>query len=345
MVSRWLTGFEFEYETYAEGPEGNEVDTIAVMNADGSGLHEVTTPASLPYVGYPAWSPDRLRVASLRYLPRACDECPATSEVHVVDAAGGNERVVAYLGEDIGWGAMNLDWSPDGSKLAFNVEQAFFPAPPTDSLYTLTLDGALALVSTAANVTAREGELWSRPTVSWSPDGKLLASVAGVQDDPVLPWCGRHAGVRAHADGRRARSLSCSPPTARAYGLGLRQPGPEDPGQLRNLARAPAGRRARLRRRRARRAALRMAGRPERLRHPAGAPAGDLPPRLPRLQDRLRSSHVVADGVPVREPGPTRHAPGIQPAEGTIPTPAARRRRRSCARSSARISTARRWTG
>jgi dipeptidyl aminopeptidase/acylaminoacyl peptidase len=83
---------------------GTRVETV---NPDGTGRVALTT--EIAGNGNAAWSPDGTRLAFSSY-----DYRTGISAVEVMDAGGGNRRIVAS-----GIALGNPAWSPDGSKLVF----------------------------------------------------------------------------------------------------------------------------------------------------------------------------------------------------------------------------------
>ncbi len=65
---------------------------ICVMNADGSGQTRLTAPSGQGYDFGPAWSPDGMRIAFLRFL----DE--GNRNVYIMSADGSNPHAVHPTG-------------------------------------------------------------------------------------------------------------------------------------------------------------------------------------------------------------------------------------------------------
>ena len=85
---------------------------IYVMNADGTGT--VPVASSPDAEESPAWSPDGTRLA---YYRSGGSGPSGVSEIWVVDANGANPHQLYGTGTGAG---PNLDWSPDGSTLAWS---------------------------------------------------------------------------------------------------------------------------------------------------------------------------------------------------------------------------------
>ena len=96
---------------------------VWVMNADGSGLRQLTGGFSTS----PAWSPDGTRIAYL----------DAGAGISVVPVEGGNAQRVTQPHADTT--DERPAWSPDGTKLAFARRQTFGNDP---QLYVVDADGS-----------------------------------------------------------------------------------------------------------------------------------------------------------------------------------------------------------
>lgn len=126
---------------------------VFVMNADGSGVREVTKPPLVPYF-YAPWSPDG------RLFAFAGDCGPPNQwNICVVNADGTGLRAVAP-GPKVDTPA----WSPDSTRLAFVRQDKDVGKW---GLYTVGLDG-----SDERRVTDATG-IAASP--SWSPDGAWIA--------------------------------------------------------------------------------------------------------------------------------------------------------------------------
>src|SRR3989475_10235092 len=127
---------------------------IFVMNADGSGVTQVT---SHPFDEYlPLFSPDGSRITFGR--------CSGTCQVVVINADGSGERVVVNDGFP---GA----WSPDGNRIAFGGSGG----TGIDGIYVVNGDGSgLVRVLNPDFIT------------DWSPDGRQLMIVSGRDGDLEL---------------------------------------------------------------------------------------------------------------------------------------------------------------
>jgi Tol biopolymer transport system component len=173
------------------------LEIVQIETGEGSDLFEPTASEIEPH-----WSPDGQRIAFVSLRDR-------NAEVYVVDANGGEARNLSQnLGTDD-----RPAWSPDGRWLAFQSERTGFPQtylvdPSSGALTALTPDSGLdedfawspdgtkiaiarsarfaglnqlVVVEIATN---RRETVFTSPgrlrTPTWSPDGRTLAFVAGI---------------------------------------------------------------------------------------------------------------------------------------------------------------------
>jgi TolB protein len=133
---------------------------IYVMNADGAGQTQITN--NTAYDREPAWSPDGSKIAFVRVVLAVP---PYGSEIIVMNADGGAQTNVTNNGLSGVWNG-DVDWSPDGSKIAFSRMVSLGES----EVYVMNPDG-----SGQTNLTNNAGALEGSPT--WSPDGSKMAYV------------------------------------------------------------------------------------------------------------------------------------------------------------------------
>jgi Tol biopolymer transport system component len=135
---------------------------IEIMNADGSGR------TALPQVnGYdPVWSPDGTKIAFTRDVDDPGGESQH-QEVWTMNADfSGQTRLVGSPS----FSALAADWSPDGTKIAF---EGSVPGPNGPEIYSIGRDG-----SGQTNLTTSPPAADGSP--AWSPDGTKIAFVRQV---------------------------------------------------------------------------------------------------------------------------------------------------------------------
>src|SRR6266545_322875 len=122
------------------------------MNADGSGLHQLTTDVAYS----PSWSPDGSRLAYT-----------GQGGIGIVNSNGTDAHVITALGSDPAW-------SPDGSRIVFRAN----PNPGTaGELYLVNTDGSNELRLTTSG--------FDKERPAWSPDG---ARIVFMRSDSSNGW-------------------------------------------------------------------------------------------------------------------------------------------------------------
>jgi len=131
---------------------------IYVMNADGSGVRQVTDEPGVDF--FPAWSPDGTTIAFQRRR-RETDGLGLTGPVgiYVINADGSGLRRLTIDGT-------HPAWSPDGSRIAFASERN-----GQSDIYVMNADGSQ--VQQLTNDAA--GDF----VPAWSPDGGKIAFAKG----------------------------------------------------------------------------------------------------------------------------------------------------------------------
>jgi serine/threonine protein kinase/Tol biopolymer transport system component len=144
-----------------------EDDDLFVMDADGSGITQLTDDAFSDEYD-PVWSPDGTQIA-FAFDNLGGFGTPFVTGIVVMDATGGHrETLIERTNERLGWPA----WSPDGRRIAFSGSSS-----NGFRLYVMDSDGSDVTVIHEEP----PGGLFAMP-VSWTPDGER-----------VVFW-GRHGG-------------------------------------------------------------------------------------------------------------------------------------------------------
>ncbi len=131
----------------AFGGRRNGNDSLYIMGVDGTNLRAVTSG-----VGGAAWSPDD---SELVYSD--------LGELHIINAAGGNSFQLPSFYPNT---SASPTWSPDGTRIAFEVWSNTSGSVWTD-IYAMNANG-----TGITQVTALSGH---ETTPDWSPDGSRIA--------------------------------------------------------------------------------------------------------------------------------------------------------------------------
>jgi TolB protein len=150
------------------------IPDIYIANADGSGETLVT------YGFDEVWSPDGRKLAFVR--GGRCGNAPPCEEldVYTINVDGSGET---RLTNNNGVDETGLDWSPDGTLIAFSSES------PDYDIWTVTPDGNTFNRLTSGP--ARD----SNP--SWSPDGRRIA-FESARDEPAPGQCGISCNIEIY---------------------------------------------------------------------------------------------------------------------------------------------------
>lgn len=146
---------------YAAGPEGSR--DLVRARPDGTGAERLTDDPGDDYD--PAFSPDG------RTLAFVSTRGGGTPRLHVMDAGGGEARVLADLGGPV----RRPSWSPAGRTLAVEVGEAEGPV-----IYVVTADGS------------GTGRIGTGKSPAWFPDGRRLVFT----ENDSLFWRPTDGGLR-----------------------------------------------------------------------------------------------------------------------------------------------------
>lgn len=142
---------------------------VYVMNADGTGVVRLTDSPGRSWA--PAWSPDGKRIA---FVSNRVDPDPTDSrrshDLWVMNADGTSVKrltdwATAYQAGEI-W-IRRPAWSPDGSKIAFQMMVATGPGAGKSRIYVVNADGTNRTAITSDNVNAADP--------AWSKTGTRIA--------------------------------------------------------------------------------------------------------------------------------------------------------------------------
>ncbi len=138
-------------------------DEIYVMNADGTDERRLTVTESGNNL-FPKWSPNGKRIAFHNNRLEI-----GRSEIFLIDADGTGLTRLTHMTE-LGLGAVNATWSPDGNQIAFN-------SVINPDIYVINVDGT-GLTQLTDHPSS------TRP--DWSPDGRTIAFNSNRDGNPEI---------------------------------------------------------------------------------------------------------------------------------------------------------------
>ncbi|MEG4440427.1 DPP IV N-terminal domain-containing protein [Microcoleus sp. AT9_B5] len=172
-------------------PDGQQVafvkdKNIYKMNADGSGMTKLTK-SSGEYISGGSqlvWSPDRTKIAFLfGAYPK--------QQIYTINADGTNLKNLTNNPQHEVY-SVKLFWSPDSSRIAYYYNKPGDSAGEQQDIYLLDINRG-----TAKNLTQKPSNY---DALSWSPDGKFIAFVAGEFNNQKL--------YTINADGKQLNQLA-----------------------------------------------------------------------------------------------------------------------------------------
>jgi Tol biopolymer transport system component len=130
---------------------------------------------------YAAWSPDGTQIAYIHATDADADGNPLGEQVWVMNADGSNPHA---LTTDAPSKDQVPDWSPDGSKIAFQSA----PSGRSGGLWVMNADGSdahqVAGCTTTDPMPCATGDIFG---AAWSPDGQYIAYVSASSDQTDRP--------------------------------------------------------------------------------------------------------------------------------------------------------------
>lgn len=151
--------------------------SIYVMNADGTGITQLTWDDGGE--GYPAWSPDGEHIAYVGFPAiEPGGDVVFQNAIYVMDVDGSN---VVRLTEPSPLWIADLDWSPDGKRIAYSCEQR-----NTDRTFGICVMNADGTNIQQLNSPEEPWPFRRLQSPSWSPDGRYVALECEAGADAVL---------------------------------------------------------------------------------------------------------------------------------------------------------------
>ncbi|MEG4235938.1 DPP IV N-terminal domain-containing protein [Microcoleus sp. Pol11C3] len=150
-------------------PDGQQVafvkdQNIYKMNADGSGMTKLTkSPGDYTSASELVWSPDSTKIAFLfGAYPK--------QQIYTINANGSNIKNFTNNPQNEVYSGQ-LFWSPDSTRIVYYGGKAGDLSGEKQDIYLLDINRG-----TAKNLTQKPGNY---NELSWSPDGQLIAFLAG----------------------------------------------------------------------------------------------------------------------------------------------------------------------
>ncbi len=181
---------------YTQQKQTGGLDSIIVMNADGTNARSIYEPPANATWTEAKWSPDGNQIAVM-----------TATQITVVSLPDGSSRILATA-KDVS----SFAWSPDSKKIAYVAGDG-----ATFQLYVAGSDGGEPKL-----LAARAGS-----NVSWSPDGKQILFASNIARQEGVWWASQDGSARGRLAALSAEFVPPTEPTVEGM-IGGCKKGPDE---------------------------------------------------------------------------------------------------------------------